>query len=539
MRPISTDTKLSDLEKRILELSADYGVELPEMRFFILDCWEFMSLLHKNVYPVAPPNMWEGKDMIHNRIRAKDGQESSLYYEVVQTGDPSYAYLNETNSFMGQASVMTHVVGHCNFSLLNVLHDLNDDRTEMIMYLTKKINLLRKRIGEQAYFDYWAAAESIKHLAYPHSKYNLDVAVDTESNYGQNPSAESDLSDVQESQIYSSTLDTILKPTSHKKTLKDDMDKKLKYQEISRKGYKLKYPCQDILGFLSRHAPAADVEHYILQYMYEVFKNHEFVRKTQIMNEGWAMYWEKKLMTDLFKEKRVGDIIDYCKMFSGVCRPRPYFRRNPYHLGHNLWHHIEKEYKAGKISLEYQEETNRQKKENWKKPPTNEPIDFMRDVVKSVTDFEFLRRFLTPDLIEQFHLNKLPLQYLKYFAQDTDRIYKKDKRHFWIDQDVVKDDMLETLVDFHSPRIYIVDADFNDGGLLLFHRKNSRDLRKDWIGPTLKNINFIWKNKVILLTGDELHVFNAGNSSMLKLDKAITFEQIVDKMAAGEKFVEA
>ena len=128
MRPISTDKELAALDKRILELADQYGLELPEIRFFILDCWEFMSLLKKNVYPTAPPNLWEGKEIVFNKSRVKSGQESSLYYEVVQTGNPSYAYLNETNSFMGQASVMTHVLGHCNFSTLNVLHDMEPDR---------------------------------------------------------------------------------------------------------------------------------------------------------------------------------------------------------------------------------------------------------------------------------------------------------------------------------------------------------------------------------------------------------------------------
>ena len=66
----------------------------------------------KNVYPTSPVNIWEGKRMINKKHRIETGQESSLYYEVVQTGSPSYAYLNNTNSAMMQASVMPHVVGH-------------------------------------------------------------------------------------------------------------------------------------------------------------------------------------------------------------------------------------------------------------------------------------------------------------------------------------------------------------------------------------------------------------------------------------------
>ncbi len=113
MRNIKTDPELKHLEQRVLHYAEQFKRTLPEMRFFILDPMEFASLLIKRVYPVAPVNIWEGKEMVNTRHRIETGQESSLYYEVVQTGRPSYAYLNETNNAMTQASVMAHVVGHC------------------------------------------------------------------------------------------------------------------------------------------------------------------------------------------------------------------------------------------------------------------------------------------------------------------------------------------------------------------------------------------------------------------------------------------
>ena len=85
------------------------------------------------------------------------------------------------------------------------------------------------------------------------------------------------------------------------------------------------------------------------------------------MNEGWAMYWEKKIMTELFKEQSVKGIIDYARVFSGVCYPRPYYMRNPYHLGFYLWTHIEELYRDGKVSLDFHEETNQDVKDHWNK----------------------------------------------------------------------------------------------------------------------------------------------------------------------------
>jgi len=181
MRLIRSDPELHHLEQRVKTLAEEMGRTLPEIRFFILDRLEFASLLEKHVYPTSPVNIWEGKRMVTNKFRMETGQESSLYYEVVQTGNPSYAYLNNTNSPMMQASVMAHVIGHCEFSELNVLRDSNRDRSEYVMYLVKKVNMGQPQMGEKSYLAFWNAAESVIPLLAPHSRFNLDRSVEDES----------------------------------------------------------------------------------------------------------------------------------------------------------------------------------------------------------------------------------------------------------------------------------------------------------------------------------------------------------------------
>ena len=160
MRAVQTDPEIYELEQRVVHHAKAFGRTLPEMRFFILDSLEFMSLLEKYVYPVSPLNIWEGKRMVTRKHRVETGQEASIYYEVVQTGNPSYAYLNNTNSPMMQASVMAHVVGHCEFSELNVLKDSNPDRTEWVIHLSRKVDRARQQMGEINYSQFWNACES-------------------------------------------------------------------------------------------------------------------------------------------------------------------------------------------------------------------------------------------------------------------------------------------------------------------------------------------------------------------------------------------
>ncbi len=536
MRSIATDSELKHLEQRILYYAQDvFHRRLPEMRFFILDPAEFASLLHKRVYPKSPQNLWEGKEMISTRYRVNSGQESSLYYEVVQTGRPSYAYLNETNSAMVQASVMAHVVGHCEFSEINILHDSNDDRTERVMYLVNRVNRSRLGMGEAHYRMYWNAAESLVSLIAPNSQYNLPSSVDTDILYSDPFEKEKEKESSLLSFPYSYTLNQIIqKRDSDLNMVEFENQRKAKNETLSRRGYKLKAPCQDIMGFLRNFAPASTGERNILDYLYTVNSTSDFVIRTQIMNEGWAMYWEHKIMKQLFEERACKGIVDYCKIFAGVCYPRPFYQRNPYHLGYYMWNHVEELYRQGRVSLDFVEETDLQKKVNWDKPSGKDPLQAMEHIIETCTDYEFLRRFLTPELIEELHLNRIPKAHLPHLKLTASDVVKENKHYVWIEPVPVKDQMLNFFTHFHRPRIYLIDVDFLEGGLLLYHRDDGRPLRKKWIRPTLKNINMVWKGPVSLLCEDNLYTLSSGKFNNTTV-RCPDFEEVAERMMDGKR----
>ncbi|MCP4753746.1 MAG: hypothetical protein GY866_22915 [Proteobacteria bacterium] len=535
MKTVDTDPVLRELESEVMRHASEMGRQLPEIRFFILDRLEFASLLEKHVFPTSPVNIWEGKRMVNKKFRIERGQESSIYYEVVQTGNPSYAYLNSSNSPMMQASVMAHVVGHCEFSELNILKDSNPDRTEYVMHLVKRANMGRQQMGAKNYLEFWNASESVIPLIAPHSQFNQAHSV--EDDKLRHHEQEVVLSEEIKKPLlkpFSHTMDSLLKPDSNEEIWQKELLKKTQQEQMNRKGYRLYRPCQDVLGFLRHYAPTSRSEKAILDYMYVSSSNHDFVIRTQIMNEGWAMYWEKKIMLELFKEEAVKGIIDYARVFSGVCTPRPFFMRNPYHLGYHLWNHIEELYRDGKVSLEYLEENDKVKKENWKIDSEIDPLDRMKHLVKTITDYEFLRRFLTSELICEFHLNRIPRQQANAFGVTKNTIVKEDDFWVWVDPELVKQDMLSFFTHFHRPRIYIIDTDFMDGGLLLFHRNDQKKLRKDWIKPTLKNVNFIWKGPVSLAAGEMMYTYSASKFTE-KTIREVTFEQVLERMEKYEK----
>ncbi|MCA9641074.1 MAG: SpoVR family protein, partial [Myxococcales bacterium] len=287
-------------------------------------------------------------------------------------------------------------------------------------------------------------------------------------------------------------------------------------------------------GFLLHYAPTTPGERSVLEYMYTTHKTHDFVIRTQIMNEGWAMYWENEIMHRLFAERAVGDIVDYCKVFAGVCYPRPWFQRNPYHLGYHLWHHIKQLYADGKVSLDYTEEVDRDKRENWKRSDGSDPLRHLEHLVRTVTDYELLRRFLTPELIHEFHLNRLQKRMAQRMGISPRDVIQESEHYVWLDPVPVKTEMLNFFTHFYRPRIYLVDTDFQDGGLLLFHRNDGRKLREEWIKPTLRNVNLIWKGPVALISGTTLYGFTANTYKETAISE-VPFEQVAQRLQRDEK----
>ena len=252
MRSIKYIPELNELAERVLHHAKAFGRTLPEMRFFVLDANEFASLLEKKVYPTSPVNIWEGRDMVSRRHRIESGQESSIYYEVVQTGNPSYAYLNHTNNAMMQASVMAHVVGHCEFSEINVMKDTDEDRTEYVMHLVKKVDLGRWQMGDAQYRQYWNACESLTSLIAVNSQFNLENTVDTDNkmSFRVEKRQEEESEEKKPFEFYSSTLSSHFAEQVKEETMQQEMKSKVRKETISRMGYKLRAPCQDVMGFL-------------------------------------------------------------------------------------------------------------------------------------------------------------------------------------------------------------------------------------------------------------------------------------------------
>jgi stage V sporulation protein R len=109
---------------------------------------------------------------------------------------------------------------------------------------------------------------------------------------------------------------------------------------------------KDVLGFLIEHAPLPNWKRDILAMLREEAYYFAPQAQTKIMNEGWASYWHEKIMTRCVLN--ASELIDFADHHSSTLAVHP-GQLNPYKLGYELFHDIERRWDTGRFGKEYEE----------------------------------------------------------------------------------------------------------------------------------------------------------------------------------------
>lgn len=241
-----------------------------------------------------------------------------------------------------------------------------------------------------------------------------------------------------------------------------------------------------MLKFLLDYAPLNSWQRDVLSIVREEAYYFAPQGQTKIMNEGWAVYWHSKILTQLVLKD--SEVIDYCDHYAGVVQMSGQ-RLNPYKLGVELMRHIEKRWNNGQYGLDYILCDDPQIRKNWNKN-TNKGMEKLFEVRKFHNDITFLDEFLDEDFCEEARLFTWVQDRRSGQAIIHDRDFKTIKR-----------DLLDAMTNFGQPIIDVADGNFrNRGELLLRHKHQGKDLKIDWAVETLKNIFKIWNRPVNIAT---------------------------------------
>jgi stage V sporulation protein R len=470
---VNLTPELLDLRDEIEGYARDYGLDFFTTYFEVLP-YNLMSMVAAyGGFPTRYPHWRFG--MEYERLAKSYSYGLSKIYEMVINNDPCYAYLLEGNTVVDQKIVMAHVYGHCDFFKNNAWF-ANTNR-KMIDDMANHASRIRRYIdlhGLEQVESFIDTCLSLENLIDLHAPFIRRKARDADPD----PSAEDrEIAEVPQLQVTREYMRGYLNP--------QDFLEAQRARQAAAARQEERFPPTpqlDVLEFLMLHAPLKGWQQDVLGMIREEAYYFAPQGQTKIMNEGWASFWHTTIMTQRALDP--SELIDYADHHSGTVAIQP-GSLNPYKIGLELFRDIEDRWDRGRFGPDYADCDDLEAKASW-----DTGVGLGREKIFQVrrlyNDVTFIDEFLTPEFCARQRL------FTFAFNPRADQ-YVIASREFA----KVKQQLLQQLTNFGQPFILAFDGNHdNRGELLLKHRHEGVDLRKDWAGETLGNLYKIWTRPV-------------------------------------------
>lgn len=217
-------------------------------------------------------------------------------------------------------------------------------------------------------------------------------------------------------------------------------------------------PTHDVMGFLVERAPLDDWQRDLLRMLRDEAYYFAPQRMTKIANEGWATFWHSRLLT----ERGILDdseILDFADTHAGATATSG-STLNPYKLGSDLFRYAES-----------------RGEDLFRLRRVHNDVSLVDELI----DERFVEFTLSPEV-----------------ARHHPGVMKE------LDWESRKKRLLQELSWGGLPKIGLIeDDDDGDGGLVLVHHHDGRDLQLAQAAETLRHLQSIWKADVSLYTLEE------------------------------------
>ncbi|MCC6320676.1 MAG: SpoVR family protein [Phycisphaerales bacterium] len=507
--PAATNTDLSpELLAHMQAIKAkaiEYGLTFPEVIYEVLPFDVMNQIASYSGFPVRYPHWKWG--MEYESLSKRDAYGMGRIYEMVINTDPCYAYLQESNTVTDQKLVMAHVYGHADFFKNNCWFAKTNKKMmdEMANHATR-VRRHIERQGQDVVERFLDACLSIEHLIDPHSMFMTREGPRGE---GRGPRGDGEGGFVPDKLPAKEYMDPFINPAGEMKRQKEEFEKKRE----AEKGRIPARPTRDVLLFLLRYAPLEDWQQDILTIVRDEAYYFAPQAMTKVMNEGWAVYWHSKLMTQHFVEAK--EIIQYADQHSGVLAMAP-GGFNPYKIGYELFRDIERRWDTGQHGPAWENLEGVGAKEGYD-DKSRKGREKIFEVRRIYNDVQFIDEFLTPEFVER---NKM-YQYRRDPSTGEMKIVSRDFER-------IKQTLLYRLTNMGQPFIYVVDANYrNRGELYLAHQFNGLEVEVAKAREVLRNLRIIWGRPVHLQArlDDDQYLFSCEDPESENVKK--------EKIAAG------
>lgn len=498
--------ELRDIVAEIEALARKHGLDCFPVIFEMVNYQQMSEIAAYGGFPTRYPHWRFG--MEYEQLSKSYEYGLSLIYEMVINNDPCYAYLLRSNSLVDQKTVIAHVYGHCDFFKNNYCFGHTDRKMlDTMANHGSRIRRYFEEVGHDEVEDFIDVCLSLENLIDMHSPHirrepKMNRSESNDNNENQLPVEKRPVPKMTTNRNY---MEGYINPPEYLKEQQENMRR-----EAMKERRFPEEPNRDVLKFLLDHAPLSAWQRDVLSIVRKEAYYFAPQGQTKIMNEGWAVYWHSKIMTESMLTD--AEVVDYCDHYAGVLATAPN-RLNPYKIGLELMKHIEERWNKGRFGLEYMLCDDPEVRRKWD-TKANKGMEKLFEVRKHYNDITFIDEFLDEDFVE----------HSKMFTWVRD---KRTGQMFIQDREFssIKKELLDSLTNFGQPMIEVVDGNFrNRGELLLQHRHSGKDLKMDFASETIKNLYKVWNRPVHLSTVVEDE------------EKLISFDgnqAIVEKVTAG------
>jgi stage V sporulation protein R len=471
--------KIRELERLRAEarrLVESAGLDPWPVIFGIVDHDQLNEYSAYDGFPERFPHWSFG--MSYDYFRKRSAYSGWWTYELVLNTNPAIAYLRESNTPVENKGVMIHVYAHVDFfknnrwfsktpkDMIKVMHT-HAERIEEYMNkygITEVESFIDKALSLQYEIDQYS----------PFIKRSWERTLDAEDGREREPAR---------IPVKRDYMERFINPPRWLEERRARLKQARERARQLRDATDLIKPQKDLLGFLVKHGRLENWQKDILAMIRE--ESYYFVPQiqTKIMNEGWAMFWQSKLMAEFAQPN---EFIDHADMVSKVLAGGAL---NPYALGKLIWEDIKERWDKGRFGREWELCTDPHKKKKWD-TKANLGTEKIFEVRRNYNDVTFLAEFFTEELFE-----KLKLFAYEYIPETG--AYHITSRDFAD----VKKKLLFQHTNLGRPMIKVATGNYgNKGELLLLHLYNGVGLHLDEAKEVLKNIYFMWGRPVNLKT---------------------------------------
>lgn len=500
MRPL--DDQLKTEAKRIAQIARSYDLDFFDTGFVLVSQDELLELASHHGMPAAYSH-WSHA-VQYERLKKTHDWAVGKIMELVINHVPAYAYINSTNSELDQKAVIAHVYAHNDFFKNNVwFGPTTESVVDQFAAHAKRIERYEKKYGQKRVEKFLDAVHCIKEHIDIYSMYARK-----KSHKCAKCAEECGLEKKLQLEKFNNPLLTKSEREKYKSRAKKRFKNKEKCKKIPKK------PQKDILLFLRDHAAQLnDWQRDIIDIVRE--QSYYFAPQTftKIINEGWATYWEFKIMTEHIAEP--SQLVKYSKMHCGVARKNP---ANPYWLGFLLFLDIEQRWNKGQFGEQWQECTNRVKKERWDTKAML-GIEKIFQVRAEYDDIRFIKEFLTQEFCDEH----------KFFTWEYDA---KNKVYVIVDRDLkeIKKNLVYRIKNYGTPYIQVIDGNYkNRGELYCAHFYDGVPMKLKEVKDTLEHVYKIWQRPVHLET-----VVEHGNKITVQPKDSPLFDQSGNEVIRNE-----